>query len=40
MGWELWGFLGVEGLDTLFYGEIRGEKSLGRREGLEVAPPG
>ena len=25
MGWELWGFLGVEGLDTLFYGEIRGK---------------
>ena len=29
MGWELWGFLGVEGLDTLFYGEIRGGKIFG-----------
>ena len=31
MGWELWGFLGVEGLDTRFYGEIRG-KNLWERE--------
>ena len=26
MGWELWGFLGVEGLDKGIYGEIRGKK--------------
>ena len=37
MEWELWGFLGVEGLDTRIYGEIRG-KNLWEREELEVDP--
>ena len=40
MGWELWGFLGVEGLDMRIYGEIR-RKNL--REWGELAleqPPG
>jgi hypothetical protein len=31
-------FLGVEGLDTRFYGEIRG-KNLRERAELEVDPP-
>jgi hypothetical protein len=38
MGCGLGGFLGVEGLDTRFYGEIRG-KNLRERAELEVDPP-
>ena len=37
MGWELWGFLKVEGLDTRIYGEIRGKKVRSPRRG--VPPP-
>ena len=38
MGCGLGGFLGNEGLDTRFYGEIRG-KNLRERAELEVDPP-
>ena len=38
MGWELWGFFGVEGLDTRIYGEILG-KNLREREGLPPPIP-
>ena len=37
MGYGLGEFLGVEGLDTRFYGGIRG-KNLWEREELEVDP--
>ena len=37
MGWGLWGFFGVEGLDMRFTGEIRGKKLWGWGE-LELDP--
>ena len=39
MGWELWGFWGVEGLDMRIYGEIRGKNLWERERVVEVDPP-
>ena len=40
MGWELLGFLGVEGLDSRFYGEIREKNFCLRGGGCRRRNPG
>jgi hypothetical protein len=39
MGWELLIFLGVDGLDTRIYGEIRGKNLQSPRRGLPLPKP-